>query len=669
MKNRFMICFMSLFITTALTSAGLLDPPILNHSFEWVEGGTHPTSGYGYSIDDWFENEYDDSYLTNYWEAEDDIGLVGDGDLWAGTETNGAFYQVVGTVDDGATYVVTALIGNRNGNSFVTGAFSLYAGGEESDGADGVSLDSFATLLDYVKVTMADGINVSENVNEVEVLLSSGTGYTGQTLWLQFESVYGKDYFDNIRMYLDLTAYNPDPADGAIAVPLDKVFSWNTGPDPENLSQPNPLITKHYVYMGIGETVDPNMEPVTVIDAGNPPAATAQYGPPEDLERDGVYWWRIDEGLGDSSPADANTIITGHVWTFKAVTSQPILDPTLPADVVIYAGENAGFAVNAINPFTLDDTGMSYAWYKEGNATILSTDTTLDITEVQISDDGKYYCIVTLDDSGKNSESIHASLVIKRAIGHWKLDGDALDSSDLQNHGTVIGGGSQQTWWVDGMDGEAINVGGGNTEGIPYVELPAADAAVYNLTERISVSVWAKSLGTPNGYGVLVGKQLDTTSRPWMLRQNGQNPWITWKTHDSFDTFPDVMCFDDQWHHVAVTWDIDTGEKKAYMDGELKGTLTGFDYEAQSTDNSPVRIGYYYSTYYFKGQLDDARIYNYALTPYEVAGLYTDFVQGVEVCIENPAYDLNEDCVVDFQDLSVLLEHWMDCNIYPICIN
>ena len=125
-----MICVWGLFVLAAVAQAGLWDPAILNHSFEWVEDGTQPTSGWGYLIDDWFENE-DPDYWSNFWESGTDIGLASDGNLWAGTETDGAFYQVIGTADDGATYVVTALIGSRNGSSFGTGAFSLYAGGDK----------------------------------------------------------------------------------------------------------------------------------------------------------------------------------------------------------------------------------------------------------------------------------------------------------------------------------------------------------------------------------------------------------------------------------------------------------------------------------------------------------------------------------------------------------
>jgi hypothetical protein len=664
MKNRFMIFALGLFCAAAVTQAGLWDPPITDPSFEAVENGAdHSTLGnWGYVFDEWFENP-DDTAV--FWEKGTAIGLESDGDMWLGCETGGAAYQAIGTVDDGVTFNLKALIGNRGGSSFGTGAFSLYAGGSDTDGGDGVALDSIASLLDSVEVTTADGTLVSENVYEVDFELSTGTGNSGETLWFQVESVSGKDYFDYVRLETSLSAYGPDPADDAEGVALDKILSWYTGPDPNNPANPNPLITKHFVYMNSGLPDDPNLLLVATIDAGTPTQPTAQYDPAEDFSRDGVYLWRVDEGIGDYGAGDPNNI-TGKVWTFMTVTSEPMLDENLPADVVIYAGENASFVVDATNPYTLDDTGMSYAWYKAGDATVLSTTDTLDITNAQIADDGGYYCTVTLDANGAEVDSRTAILTIKRAIGWWKLEEDTVDSSDLGNDGAIVGAPpNQSSNWTDGIDGRALNV---NTEGIPYVEVPAADSVAYNLTKRISVSVWVKSAGSPNGYGVLVGKQLDNVNRPWMLRQNGTNPWVTWKTHEDYWAVDTVRCFDDAWHHVVATWDIDTGEKNIYMDGELKATkeMTG---EALSDDLSPIRIGYYYSTYYFTGVLDDARIYNYALSPLEIASLYVGFVPDAEICLQYPDYDLTDDCQVNLDDLAVFLSDWMKCNIYPTCIN
>lgn len=206
MKIRILVSVFVVFAISGMAQADLWGTPVTDGSFESVEGGTPhgDLGGWGYNIDAWFENENPSSW-ENFWEKGSDIGLVGDGDIWAGTETGGAFYQAVGTVDNGATYTVSSLIGSRWGTSFLTGSFSLYAGGVETDGADAVELSSFAALLDSANVTVADGTLVSTDVYAVSVDLSTGTGHAGELLWLEVKSVEGKDYFDNVSIV-------PEPA-------------------------------------------------------------------------------------------------------------------------------------------------------------------------------------------------------------------------------------------------------------------------------------------------------------------------------------------------------------------------------------------------------------------------------------------------------------------------
>ena len=93
--------------------------------------------------------------------------------------------------------------------------------------------------------------------------------------------------FDNIS--LDMTqsvmrAQDPAPSDGTDRILLDAVLSWTTGKDPNNPTEPNPEITKHFVYISNGSPTDPNMTLAEAISAGDPPAPTAQHAPA--LERE-----------------------------------------------------------------------------------------------------------------------------------------------------------------------------------------------------------------------------------------------------------------------------------------------------------------------------------------------------------------------------------------------
>jgi hypothetical protein len=208
MKVKMLVLVVAMTLVAATAQSALWSTPLDNPSFESVENGGTP-GGWGYIIDDWYENESPDMF-SNFYEkgGPSGIGLVGDGDIWVGTETGGMFYQPIGTYDGDETINITLLMGNRWGNSFVTGGISLYAGGLESGAADGVDLSSISGVVQLATttITIGDGTLVSTDVYEVSVDLSTGLGITpGELLWLEIGSVEGKDYFDHVRV-------TPEPA-------------------------------------------------------------------------------------------------------------------------------------------------------------------------------------------------------------------------------------------------------------------------------------------------------------------------------------------------------------------------------------------------------------------------------------------------------------------------
>ena len=211
MKVKLLALAVAMMLVAATAQSALWDPAVLNPSFESVENGGTP-GGWGYIIDDWYENEQwpdgTPDTFRNFYEQGTGIGLVGDGDIWVGTETGGMYYQPIGTYDGDETINITLLLGSRWGTSFITGGISLYAGGLEIGAADGTDLSDIAGVaqLDTTTVTTADGTLVSTDVYEVSVNLSTGTGSTpGDLLWLEIGSVEGKDYFDHVRV-------TPEPA-------------------------------------------------------------------------------------------------------------------------------------------------------------------------------------------------------------------------------------------------------------------------------------------------------------------------------------------------------------------------------------------------------------------------------------------------------------------------
>ena len=77
---------------------------------------------------------------------------------------------------------------------------------------------------------------------------------------------------------------------------------------------------------------------------------------------------------------------------------------------------------------------------------------------------------------------------------------------------------------------------------------------------------------------------------------------------------------DDEWHHVAVTWEFAASEGHIYVDS-VEGTfLVGYNGGADNAGNT-VRIGFHesgHSAGNFIGLMDDVRIYQRTLEPEEV---------------------------------------------------
>lgn len=128
--------------------------------------------------------------------------------------------------------------------------------------------------------------------------------------------------------------HDPLPADNAVQVPTTNVgLSWNTlltyNPDPNDsglIIDPN--LTGHYVYFSAPN--NPDLQAVTPVlvpadaDSDGQPDAAASYTLPFALQKNAVYYWRVDESFGASGPNnDPNIIRNQAVWSFATETTAP----------------------------------------------------------------------------------------------------------------------------------------------------------------------------------------------------------------------------------------------------------------------------------------------------------------------------------------------------------
>jgi hypothetical protein len=97
-----------------------------------------------------------------------------------------------------------------------------------------------------------------------------------------------------------LTAYNPDPADGAVNSSVAPVLKWWAGVG----------AAKHHVYFS--DDRDAVSQAAAAADKGTQTLEEKTFAPGA-LEPATAYYWRVDEVLGDG------TVKTGPVWSFTTV--------------------------------------------------------------------------------------------------------------------------------------------------------------------------------------------------------------------------------------------------------------------------------------------------------------------------------------------------------------
>lgn len=200
-------------------------------------------------------------------------------------------------------------------------------------------------------------------------------------------------------------------------------------------------------------------------------------------------------------------------------------------------------------------------------------------------------------------------------LGWWKLDdvhGAIAADEGRGGHDGALRGGSR---WIDGADAGALELNGLDS----YVEVGSPPE--YDLERALTLSAWVNvSAAAPLPNPVLLGKAgafvlglEDETTRPRIeieTSEAGKHSSVNCVSPHPLET---------GWHHLAGVYD--PPKLRLFVDGaEVCRTKT--EKAAQlSTNEAPLMFGLGPSRSYFKGALDDIRLYDRALGPEEVFAL------------------------------------------------
>lgn len=327
-----------------------------------------------------------------------------------------------------------------------------------------------------------------------------------------------------------------------------------------------------------------------------------------------------------------------------------------PSPNIIYQPESAGVPLTKTAKFdvyAVSALPMSYTWYKVNTAgsdiQVGGNSRTLTISDVDAGDVGEYYCIVT--NTAGTTVSSTAGLVIADLTAYWPMENNYNDVTGHGYNGTAAGSPGFTTGV---FSGQAVSFNGSSY-------LNCRNGTDLTLSDGGTITAWIKAAAASqtSDWASVVTKG----RWAWRLCRNGwgsgAKDGISFhfnSPNNEYQANGTITAMDNTWHHLAATYD---GRSiKLYVDGQLD-VLTATT-EAVNSNTDPVYIGSRSDNPAgrgWTGQIDEVRIYNYAMDPAAIQLLYNQNLS----CYQANPYDLNDDCQINLDDVSEFAAFaWLD---------
>lgn len=244
----------------------------------------------------------------------------------------------------------------------------------------------------------------------------------------------------------------------------------------------------------------------------------------------------------------------------------------------------------------------------------------------------------------------------------WKFDEGigttACDSSVYGRHGTLSD--PPPTWTTNDFNGVL------SFNGLDNYIVVNGYKGITGVRPR-TVTAWINADAATDGVIVNWGQSLGVNGGKWrFLLDNGTGALRVSVTGGYVIATTDLRAAG--WRHVAVVFASDgspnVGDVRFYVDGVLDPIASFSGIAVSTTDDQDVSIGASLDGSvpgkYFRGLIDDVRIYDFALTDEMIQQVYNDLPPAGLACVGDysPA-DLNRDCTVDINDLRIIAQDWL----------
>jgi len=201
-------------------------------------------------------------------------------------------------------------------------------------------------------------------------------------------------------------------------------------------------------------------------------------------------------------------------------------------------------------------------------------------------------------------------------IAEWDFDSSIQESSGFGASNITLTGTEQYT---DGIVGKAFDFNGATKIAV----VPQPNGSLYNIGDRkdFTISFWYRStyrLVNNAAIGPFMSED-PASGIGWIVGLSGGNiSFSTRETSSSVNrdlTTSQGDLADGQWHHIIAVRDYTDGpaveEIRLYIDGKLVKSRTNF---AMWTIQGDGNFTFGYLNNYYKGQIDQFRIYESAYT-------------------------------------------------------
>jgi hypothetical protein len=288
-----------------------------------------------------------------------------------------------------------------------------------------------------------------------------------------------------------------------------------------------------------------------------------------------------------------------------------------PVSVALNQNNGTNFSVTAAGSGTL-----TYQWQKDGVDIPGATSSTFSLASAKPWHIGDYTVKVTDANGTITSNAATLSLtginsgIWKGLTGYYKLDSEASDRSVLGQDLIISGATPNPDRFSQSIGAFSFN-GLGNS--IYKSGLTGPDASSAQ-----SISVWFKA-GFPINDALLAGSAIDGNARFHISIKNGRLEGAHGNDSNfQYHEFGSATLQSGTWYHAVLTTTGNAGAMNAYLNGVAIG-------QAPSGTNTPLTSNYWIQLgsvasssfiYNFKGEIDDVRFYNRAISGAEVAALY-----------------------------------------------